>query len=288
VLGKKPIALCYWIAGNSRSEKMLLDLQAMIEEMGPGKIVLYGVAMPGGKLDANQIRSRATELKLRVPVLEDEGFRIGQQVGVRTVPHVSLIDAEGVLRLANGASLQQNLEYKMDLAGAVRRAAETGTVGMYGYLPKYYPAEEMVGQKCPDFEAPALDDGVVRKWSSILDPKRVNILVFWSVDCPHCRKQLPEIDEWLKSNPGGVNLVTAAKISNDVEKSRTREYTRLNGFSFTTLMDVDRKIGQEFKVTSTPTIFIVRPDGVVDSVMLSGAIDFAKTFEAKKRELLGS
>ena len=48
------------------------------------------------------------------------------------------------------------------------------------------------------------------------------------------------------------------------------------------------KIGEMFMIISTPTFLIIRPDGVIDSVILSGLENLEKTLEAKKRELTGS
>jgi hypothetical protein len=39
-------------------------------------------------------------------------------------------------------------------------------------------------------------------------------------------------------------------------------------------------------VISTPTVVVIRPDGVVDSVLLSGETDFGHALELKKREIL--
>jgi peroxiredoxin len=286
VLGKKPIILCYWIAGNKRAEEMLLGVQDLVAEAGGDGVALYAVATQRPGLEAAAIRERARSIGVRVPVLDDVGFRIGQQLAVQTVPSISLIDGDGNLRMSNGSSLLQDLEYKMNLEAAIRRLVQTGKVGTYGYLPRYYPANEMVGKPSPDFEAPDVKDGVVQRWHSLLDKKKVNILIFWSVDCPHCRKQLPEIDRWLRANPDGVKIVTAAGVTDETSKSKTREYTSLSGFSFTTLMDVERKIGTEYNVTSTPTIFIVGPDGVIDSVLLSGTANFGEIFEARMKLLL--
>lgn len=288
VLGKKPVVLCYWIALNKRAEEILLETQELVEEAGPDKVQLYAVATPRPGLGEKEIRERAEAIGVKVPVLSDEGFRIGQQLVVQAVPHITLIDREGRLRLANGGSLLQTLEYKIDLAAAIRRLASTGSVGTYGYLPRYNPAKEMVGKMSPDFQAPDAADGVVQRWHDLMKSDKVNILVFWSVDCPHCRKQLPEIDRWFKANSDGFVLVTAAGVTDDTSKAKTREFTKLSGFSFRTLLDEQRQVGSEYNVTSTPTIFIVRPDGVIDTVILTGTTDFVRTFEAKKRELLAS
>jgi len=284
VAGKKPVVFCYWIAGHQRSEGILQQLAKLVEETGSDKVALLSVVTERPGRDAASIQERVKELGLKVPVLDDIGFVLGQRLVVQTVPNIAMLDKDGTLRLANGAALIQTVEYKMDVAQVVRRAAETGSVGMYGQLPRYYPTEELIGSKCPDFKAAAVDDGIVRRYYSLFDPDEVNVLVFWSVDCPHCKKTMPEINDWLRQNPNGINLVSVSRGQNDAERTKTKEFCQFHKFDFPTLVDKDLTLSEMFKVTATPTILIIRPDGVIDSVVTQG--NFSQAFEKSLRELL--
>lgn len=286
LVGEKPLVFCYWTANHERSEQMLRSLQELVDKLGRDKLGLVGVVYEKPGHEAPQIVERINALGIQVPVLSDTGFMLGQRLTVSTVPSISILDAGGRLKLANGAILTQTVEYGLDIEGVIERAASTGDVGMYGPMAKYYPVTELVGRKCPDFRAAELIGGVEKRWSSLLDPKQVNVLVFWSVDCPHCKKTMPQINEWLKRNPDGINLVSAAKISNNVMKTRTREFCKYFNFVFPTLIDENRALSEQFQVTATPTFLIIRPDGVIDSVIVSGNTDFATMFESKMRELL--
>jgi hypothetical protein len=46
------------------------------------------------------------------------------------------------------------------------------------------------------------------------------------------------------------------------------------------------QIGAIYQVISTPTIVVIRPDGVVDSVLLSSETDLGAALDAKRHELL--
>lgn len=284
--GKRPVVLLYWIPTHERAEKILLETQALVENIGFDKVALYSVCTVGQTMPEDKVTARATEIGVKVPVLLDQGFRIGQQVRVQTVPNVTILDRAGNLRLTNGAALTQDLEYKMTLADGIRRVATSGTLGTYGYLAAYYPAVELVGQPTPDFMAPALSDGIVHKWSNLVDPRKVNVLVFWSVDCPHCRKQLPEIDAWAKDHPDGVNVFSAARAANDAIRKKTREFVDLHGLAIPTLVDEEGEIFRKFLVVSTPSIVLVGPDGTIDSVLLSGSGSFASHVEARRKALI--
>jgi hypothetical protein len=144
----------------------------------------------------------------------------------------------------------------------------------------------LAGKPCPDFSAPMVTDRVEQRLLSLLDDEKLNLLIFWSVDCPHCRKSLPEINTWLLQN-SDVNVVSAAKVTSESVRRRTSEFCDVNGFSFPTLA-VDSDQTDLFKVTSTPTILVIRPDGVIDSAMVDAHDDFGAIIEQKKREILGS
>jgi hypothetical protein len=51
-------------------------------------------------------------------------------------------------------------------------------------------------------------------------------------------------------------------------------------------VDEDMQIGATYQVISTPTVIVIRPDGIVDSVLLSGETDLGAALEAKRREIL--
>lgn len=287
VLGTKPIVLVYWVAGHPRADEVIRRVQEVVEEAGADSIALYGVAIERPGREASSIVARAQELGLTMPILDDDGFRLGQMLRVQTVPHVAMIDKEGRLRLANGASLSQTLGYKVTLESAIRTAANTGEVGTYGYLPHYYPVTELVGKKCPEFSAPLLGTNVEQDWSTMIKDDQVNVLIFWSVECPHCRRSLPEINEWLKANGSGVNVVSAANVTNEAIGTKTKEFCEQNDFVFPTLADRDLEISRLYQVTSTPTILVIRPDGVVDSIV-DPSQNFGDVIDRKKKEILGS
>jgi peroxiredoxin len=284
-LGKKPIVLFYWIPGNQRADDILLETQALARKIGADKLTLFVAALPRPGRGVDVIQAAIERLGVQVPVLHDEGFRIGQQIRVDSVPHIAVIDQGGRLRLTNGASLKQTLEYNMNVGDAIERVTRTGTLGTYNHLPRYYPVKELVGDKCPDFTAPLLATSVERQWSSMLVDDKVNVLIFWSVDCPHCRSSLPELNAWLLKNSDGLNVVSAAKVTSEAGKIKTQEFCDNNQFAFRTLADVDLKISSLYQITTTPTVVIIGPDGTVDSVILSGD-SVADTLERKKRELL--
>jgi thiol-disulfide isomerase/thioredoxin len=258
-----------------------------VEKIGADKIAFFPIAAPAfGSTDVAPLKARIAALKLKSPVLNDTGFRLLQELQVHAVPNIAIVDGEGKLRMSNGGSLSQSLEYKLDVEGAIRRVATTGRMGTYEALSTYYPVVELVGKKCPDFDAPLINDVAERSLSSMLASDKLNVLIFWSVDCPHCKAALPKLNDWLKGHTEGMNVISAARVTDDATKARTAEYCKINTFSFPTFIDKDMQIGAIYQVVSTPTIVVIRPDGVVDSVLLSSETDLGAALDAKRRELV--
>jgi len=286
-LGQRAIVFVYWVAGHERADKTLAQVQEITKGISSDRAVVYGIAIPRPGREKAEIAKRLDELGIKFPVLDDSDFVLGQQLRVQTVPNISIVDRTGKLRLANGASLLQVIGYEQTVRTAIERAVELGDVGSYGYLERYYPVNELVGKECPDFKAPLLSNSVEQRLSGMIKKDHVNVLIFWSVNCQHCRRELPIINAWLRQNQEGFNVITAAGVADDVTKTRTKEFCDINKFVFPTLVDRDLKISTLYQVTSTPTILFISPDGVVDSVVLSTADDFGEIATRKKKELLG-
>jgi peroxiredoxin len=287
VIGKRPVIFCYWIAGHKVSEDVLVELQDLTAEFGPVDIAVYGVAAERPGLPRSVIEGRVRDLGLTIPVLDDQGFRIAQMIQIRSVPSITILDAEGKLRIAHAGSLRQTLEYQMDLEKVIRRAAAGKNVGTYGAMPRYFPVEELIGEECPDFTAPLVGEAETKSWHGLLDPNKLNVLVFWSVDCGHCRSALPGVNDWLKSNSDGINFVGLASVANEATKIQTTEFCKNQEFTFPTFLDETRAVVDKYKIVSTPTYLVIRGDGVVDSVFTGGA-PILPALEAKKEELLGT
>ena len=67
VLGKKPVILYYWIAGNKRAETTFQELQSLVDELGRDKIALYGVAFQQPGREKDLILARIKKAGLNVP-----------------------------------------------------------------------------------------------------------------------------------------------------------------------------------------------------------------------------
>ena len=70
-LGERPVVLIYWIAGNQRSEDILLEFQAIGEELGRDKLAMFGVVVKRPGRGAELIRRRIDLRGITLPVIDD-------------------------------------------------------------------------------------------------------------------------------------------------------------------------------------------------------------------------
>jgi peroxiredoxin len=116
-----------------------------------------------------------------------------------------------------------------------------------------------VGQKAPDFKAPALD-GKSRLSLSAYRGKVV-YLDFWASWCPPCLTSLPQLEELRKQFPADQFQILAVNVDQDPQKARKfLERTRIGYPSAT---DPKGSIPASFGIETMPTSFLIDRNGVI-------------------------
>jgi thiol-disulfide isomerase/thioredoxin len=109
-----------------------------------------------------------------------------------------------------------------------------------------------VGRKAP--EITWNENGNMKKLSEFNGSDRY-ILVFWSTSCPHCLKEIPMLYEYTKDN-SGIHVVAIALEDNEKEFNKyaldLANWTHILG-----LEKWENSIALEYKITSTPTYFVL-------------------------------
>lgn len=290
---KRPVVICYFIVGEPLGEQTLLDLQTLAQGELKGKIDLYGATRVGVKLSEVEVAKRLLLLSVSIPVVVEEALELGSALWVTSAPSISLIDAMGVLRITDAKGLHQAVGPDLTLAQAMRNAAAGKPVPTAGKLPRYYPANEMVGRKCPDFILKQFEGTASMKLSDVLArnngrEKRVTVLFFWHPNCKHCKKIMPGIVSGYSSYSRYLDIMSVTDLKNADEERNATDTIRVHKLTFPVLKDEGRRISDLFKVVSTPTVFFIKPDGTVESVYTrTDEINYLAVFSAKIQSILG-
>lgn len=124
-----------------------------------------------------------------------------------------------------------------------------------------------VGKKLPDFTLKNLDGQDVNLRQ--LEGKIV-LLNFWATWCPHCVKEMPDLQKLQDEND---DLVVVA-INVDERKTMVEDYIDKGGYEFEVLLDEEGKLAKEYLVAYMPTSFFVDKDG-----LLYGGISGGLTYD---------
>ncbi|QKF64702.1 TlpA family protein disulfide reductase [Campylobacter corcagiensis] len=113
-----------------------------------------------------------------------------------------------------------------------------------------------IGSIAPEISATNLNGEKVK-----IQNDKISIIVFWQYGCLGCTQILPNLDEFLKENPG-IFRVYAINSLND--EKIIKDYLNEMSFSSILVLKDDLKISLDrYGVTTLPSIFIVDKNGIL-------------------------
>ncbi len=288
-LGKRPIVVLYFVLGESLGEEGFLHMEALAGKLGD-KAAVYGAINLGRRFTLAEAVDRLTLLGATIPVIVEQDLTLARSLGVAAAPSINLIDAKGVFRIREAKSLKQDVSRGMTMSGAIESAARGGPTPTVARLPRYYPANELVGEPFPDFILKRFQSTERIKMSDVAGKAggegRITALLFWHPNCPHCKRAMPGIVTAWHSYEKYVEVLSVANLANANEERNAADTIRAHGMGFPVLVDEGKRVSELYKVVSTPTMFFIRPDGIVDSVYTSGNANYVPVFSSRIQAIL--
>jgi len=292
-LGSKPVVVLYFVLGDALSEEAFLHLEALAGSRLGDKAAVYGAINLGRKTTLAEAVDRLTLLGSTIPVIVEEDLALGRALGVTAAPSLNLIDAQGVLRIREAKSLKQEVARGMTMADAIQSATRGGPVPTVARLPRYYPANELVGEPFPDFILKRFQSTDRLKLSDVAGrgegegEGKITALLFWHPNCKHCKNVMPGLVTAWHAYENRFEVVSVAALKNSDEERNCADTVRVHGMTFPVLVDEGKRVSELYKVISTPTMFFIRPDGVIDSVYTAGDVNYVPVFQSRLRAILG-
>lgn len=118
-----------------------------------------------------------------------------------------------------------------------------------------------VGQKVPEFSLPGLDGTPISFEKQVRGKAPLTMLFFMTTACSACYEELKELDQFVRRNPGKVDVWCVAV---DLRGANTvRPYQEVNRFRVSYLIDPKFSLPRTFGFNYTPSLAIVDARGVV-------------------------
>jgi thiol-disulfide isomerase/thioredoxin len=164
------------------------------------------------------------------------------------------------------------------IAGAALAAATAGRMGRvlgiavllapaavtFALVPRI--AERLLVRPASGSRAPALDLELVDGGHLAIGahPGRVVVLNFWGVWCDPCVRELPELEEVVRSDRGrGAAFVAIDSALGDETRSEVQDFVARHGLTIPVAYDPDRVAYRAFDVHGLPTTIVVDAQGNV-------------------------
>jgi len=113
------------------------------------------------------------------------------------------------------------------------------------------------GERPAAFTLPTVDGGT----ASLADHRgKVVLVYFWATWCPYCRQELPVGIEKISRERKGQPFVVLA-VSIQEPKDLVAGYVKGAGITPPVLLDGDGVVARSYRVTATPTTFLIGRDG---------------------------
>ncbi len=130
------------------------------------------------------------------------------------------------------------------------------------------PAERMTGRPAPPVTLKTVGGKPLSKTDFAAHP--ASVLDFGAANCPHCRKLVPMVEkvrgDYVSKNIRFVNVCET--MGAPVSDEAAAEVYRSVGSRIDFATDPGNRIGHAFSATSLPTLFVIRPDGVIARVLI--------------------
>jgi thiol-disulfide isomerase/thioredoxin len=269
----KPVALFFWAPGVRVSMLELIETAAFFRREAP-LIPFFAVA---GKREGQRLDSMYETFKLLglpddVPLLIDPDFVTAGVLGIPDVPSLALFNAKGSPVVTQIKSMTHVLgggpAGPVTAANVVKALAAGHPLETLPRPRPYYPGTELYGACAPSFRLPQFGSGKDFRFSGKSPNGRPTLVMFWSPTCKHCQKEIPQLVAHYKAHPGlydvvGITTVKKDKPGAPSHRELTAQYIESIGIPWPILEDADASVGELFNVISTPTTYLIAPNGEV-------------------------
>lgn len=129
------------------------------------------------------------------------------------------------------------------------------------------PPAPQVGFAAPDFTLETCHGKTI----NLADLRgQVVLVVFWATWCPHCRAEMPAIQQVYEGYRDQGFTVLAVDVGE--REAQVAAFAGDRGLTFPILMDRDEQVASRYHVRAMPAIYFVDRAGVIQEVSLGSSM----------------
>jgi thiol-disulfide isomerase/thioredoxin len=170
---------------------------------------------------------------------------------------------------------------------SIRMAARGEDPPVVFGLQPYYPVNDFIGSKFADIILPDYKTGEDLKLSDHVNPGRLTAILYWGSHCPYSRKVMPAVVLASRNfHEKYLDVISVVRMKSGETQEDVGKYAAETGIPFPILQDRGHRFTNAYRVTSTPTLIVIRPDGILDSVYTSSTANFFAVLMTKINALV--
>lgn len=128
------------------------------------------------------------------------------------------------------------------------------------------------GFLAPEFELPTPTGETIR----ISDVRGQAVLVnLWATWCPPCRAEMQSIEKVYQEYRDQGFTVLAVNMTYQDDPLAVMPFVEEQALTFPILLDETGEVGKAYQVRSLPSSYFIRPDGIINEVVIGGPMSVA-------------
>lgn len=96
------------------------------------------------------------------------------------------------------------------------------------------------------------------------------LLNIWASWCPPCRSEMPAMQQVYEQYNARGFTVLAVNLTAQDSRTAAAAFAAENGLTFPILLDESGTVADAYRAASLPTSFFIRPDGIIEEVVIGG------------------
>ncbi len=165
--------------------------------------------------------------------------------------------ASGLLREAS--EFAKSLKYDEAKAKVAELKAKYGSTRAARSAARLSSELDVIGREAGSLE--------VDKWfvgNTNFDSGEATLVVFWEIWCPHCRREVPKLQETYNNFSGkGLNMVALTKVTKSATDEKVAEFIAENSLTYPSAKERGDEMSRRFNIRGIPAAVVLKNDKVV-------------------------